>query len=135
SVTFYERMGYMPDAMLNYLGRMGWPMPDEREKLTLAEMIQHLDINRVSLGGPTFDIEKLSWLTGQWLREPRVEVFANQVQEWALNPRYMMESAPDVQGRVATYSQIAPLAGFFFSGALSRDPALFEPKKLDATQV
>ena len=36
SVTFYERMGFMPQAMLNYLGRMGWSMPDEREKFSLA---------------------------------------------------------------------------------------------------
>ncbi len=135
SVTFYERMGFMPEAMLNYLGRMGWSMPDEREKFTLAEMIEHFDINRVSLGGPIFDIEKLSWLNGQWIRELSVEAFASQVQQWALNPEYLMKIAPHVQGRVETFSQIAPLAGFFFAGALNLDPALFEHKKLDATQV
>ncbi len=135
SVTFYERMGFMPEAMLNYLGRMGWSMPDEREKFTLAEMIEHFDINRVSLGGPIFDIEKLSWLNGQWLRELSVEQFAAAVQKWAFNPDYMMQIAPHVQQRVETFSQIAPLAGFFFSGALNLDPALFEHKKLDATQV
>ncbi len=135
SVTFYERMGFMPEAMLNYLGRMGWSMPDEREKFTLTEMIEHFDINRVSLGGPIFDIEKLSWLNGQWIRELSVEAFASQVQQWALNPEYLMKIAPHVQGRVETFSQIAPLAGFFFSGALNLDPALFEHKKLDATQV
>ncbi len=77
SITFYERMGYLPQAMLNYLGRMGWSMPDEREKFSLAEMIEHFDINRVSLGGPIFDVEKLSWLNGQWLRELSVEQFAD----------------------------------------------------------
>ena len=44
-------------------------MPDEREKFSLAEMIEHFDLSRVSLGGPIFDLEKLSWLNGQWLRE------------------------------------------------------------------
>ncbi len=62
SITYYERMGYLPEAMLNYLGRMGWSMPDEREKFSLTEMIENFDIQRVSLGGPIFDIEKLSWL-------------------------------------------------------------------------
>lgn len=51
SVTFYERMGFMPEAMLNYLGRMGWSMPDEREKFSLAEMVEHFDLSRISLGG------------------------------------------------------------------------------------
>ncbi len=47
---------------------MGWSMPDEREKFTLAEMIEHFDIQRVSLGGPIFDVEKLNWLNGQWIK-------------------------------------------------------------------
>jgi glutamyl-tRNA synthetase len=47
SVTFYERMGFMPEAMLNYLGRMGWSMPDEREKFSLQEMVDNFDLKRV----------------------------------------------------------------------------------------
>ena len=135
SVTFYERMGFMPEAMLNYLGRMGWSMPDEREKFTLDEMIANFDITRVSLGGPIFDLEKLSWLNGQWLRELQVEHFAAEVQKWAFNPEYLMKIAPHVQQRVETFSQIAPLAGFFFSGALNLDSGLFAHKKLDEAQV
>lgn len=135
SITFYQRMGFLPQAMLNYLGRMGWSMPDEREKFTLREMIEHFDILRVSLGGPIFDLEKLSWLNGQWLRELPVERFAEEVQKWAFNPAYLMKIAPHVQQRVETFSQIAPLAGFFFFGALSLDSGLFAHKKLDEAQV
>ena len=50
-------MGFMPEALLNYLGRMGWSMPDEREKFSKEEMFEHFDIRRVSLGGPVFDVE------------------------------------------------------------------------------
>jgi glutamyl-tRNA synthetase len=135
SITFYQRMGFLPQAMLNYLGRMGWSMPDEREKFTLDEMIANFDITRVSLGGPIFDLEKLSWLNGQWLRELPVERFAAEVQKWAFNPEYLMKIAPHVQGRVETFSQIAPLAAFFFSGGLNLDAALFEHKKLSPEQV
>src|SRR5690606_26897028 len=67
SIIFYQRMGYLPQALLNYLGRMGWSMPDEREKFSLEEMVEHFDIQRVSLGGPIFDVEKLAWLNGQWI--------------------------------------------------------------------
>ena len=135
SITFYERMGYLPEAMLNYLGRMGWSMPDEREKFSLAEMIEHFDINRVSLGGPIFDIEKLSWLNGQWLRELPVEEFASRVQKWAFNPDYLMQIAPHVQGRVENFSQIAPLAAFFFSGSVQVTAEALAHKKLDEKQV
>ncbi|GGJ80088.1 glutamate--tRNA ligase [Pseudomonas matsuisoli] len=135
SITFYQRMGFLPEAMLNYLGRMGWSMPDEREKFTLDEMVEHFDLSRVSLGGPIFDMEKLSWLNGQWIRELSVEQFAGEVQRWALNPEYLMKIAPLVQGRVETFSQIEPLAGFFFSGSVNADISLFAHKKLDADTV
>lgn len=134
-ITFYERMGFMPEALLNYLGRMGWSMPDEREKFSLAEMIEHFDLSRVSLGGPIFDIEKLSWLNGQWLRELPVEQFAKRVQDWAFNSQYLMQIAPHVQQRVETFSDIAPLSSFFFSGGVQLDPALLSHKKLSPDQV
>ncbi len=135
SITFYQRMGFLPQAMLNYLGRMGWSMPDEREKFTLEEMIAHFDITRVSLGGPIFDLEKLSWLNGQWMRELSVEQFAAEAGKWAFNRDYLMQIAPLVQGRVETFSQIAPLASFFFAGSVPLDAGLFAHKKLSEEQV
>jgi glutamyl-tRNA synthetase len=110
-------------------------MPDEREKFSLQEMVDNFDLSRVSLGGPIFDIEKLSWLNGQWLRELPVEAFASRLQAWALNPEYMMKIAPHVQGRVETFSQVAPLASFFFAGGVQPDVKLFEHKKLSPDQV
>ena len=69
SILYYREKGFLPEALLNYLGRMGWSMPDEREKFTLDEMLEVFDIQRISLGGPVFDIEKLGWLNGIWIRE------------------------------------------------------------------
>src|SRR5690554_3037552 len=135
SIIFYQRMGYLPQALLNYLGRMGWSMPDEREKFSLSEMVEHFVIQRVSLGGPIFDVEKLAWLNGQWLRELPLEEFASRVQKWAFNPDYLMQIAPHVQGRVENFSQIAPLAAFFFSGTVQVTPEALAHKKLDEKQV
>ena len=69
SILYYREKGFLPEALLNYLGRMGWSMPDEREKFTLGEMLEVFDIQRISLGGPVFDVEKLGWLNGIWIRE------------------------------------------------------------------
>ena len=98
-------------------------------------MIEHFDLSRISLGGPIFDIEKLSWLNGQWLRELPVEQFAQRVQDWAFNSQYLMQIAPHVQQRVETFSDIAPLSSFFFSGGVQLDPALLAHKKLSPDQV
>ena len=64
-----------------------------------------------------------------------VEAFAQRVQQWALNPQYLMQIAPHVQGRVETFSEIAPLAGFFLSGGVQPDVSLFVHKKLSPDQV
>ena len=135
SVQAYREQGILPEALVNYLGLMAWSMPSGEEKFSLQEMVDNFDLSRVSLGGPIFDIEKLSWLNGQWLRDLPVEEFASRLQTWALNPEYMMKIAPHVQGRVETFSQVAPLAGFFFAGGVNPDVKLFESKKLSGDQV
>jgi glutamyl-tRNA synthetase len=119
SILFYQRMGYLPEALLNYLGRMGWSMPDEREKFTLAEMLEVFDIERVSLGGPVFDVEKLSWLNGMWIREALTdEQLADRLQDWALNRDALMAFLPFAKQRMETLSDIAPLGNYLVSGML-----------------
>jgi len=136
SILYYQRMGYMAEAMLNYLARMGWSMPDEREKFTREEMFEHFDIKRVSLGGPVFDQTKLSWLNGLWIREELTpEQFALRFQQWALNPEYLMQIIPLIQPRVETFSDVAPLSSFFLSGMLELSEADFEYKGLETEQT
>lgn len=131
SINYYRRMGFLPEAVLNYLGRMGWSMPDEREKFRLEEMVAHFDIQRVSLGGPIFDMDKLTWLNGSWIRENlSLEEFAERVQEWALNPEYLMRVAALLKDRVELFSDIVPAAAFFCSGLLKIDATQFVHKSL-----
>lgn len=132
SILYYQRMGYMSEAVINYLGRMGWSMPDEREKFSLDEMIEHFDIQRVSLGGPVFDVEKLSWLNGMWIREDLTpETFAQKYVEWALNPEYLMKILPLVIPRVETFSDVADVAGFFLKGMLPISKEDFSTIKME----
>lgn len=136
SITFYKAMGYLPEAVLNYLGRMGWSMPDEAEKFTLDEMIANFDIGNVSLGGPVFDVEKLSWLNGCWIRENLdTEQFADRVAEWMLNRNNLLRVIPLIKERVEKLTDIAPLVGFLFSGFPNLTPADLDNRKLDQETV
>ncbi|CAA0098266.1 Glutamate--tRNA ligase [Halioglobus japonicus] len=119
SILYYQRMGYLPEALLNYLGRMGWSMPDEREKFSLPDMVENFDIQRVSLGGPIFDVEKLSWLNGMWIREELDDSqLAQRLVDWAYNRENLMQVLPHARKRMETLSDLAPLAGFLVSGTL-----------------
>lgn len=136
SITYYERMGFLPEALTNYLGRMGWSMPDESEKFSLDEMIASFDIQRVSLGGPIFDVEKLSWLNGLWIRENlSADEFMMRAQDWAFNQQNIAPMIAHIQGRVETFSDIAPLAGFMFSGMLPLTEQDFDGCKLERDQL
>lgn len=131
SIMFYERMGFMPEAVLNYLARMGWSMPDEREQFTLVDMIAHFDIQRVSLGGPVFDVDKLRWLNSVWLRQLSDDDFAQRFAAWGLTEQRLKPLIPHLLPRVEVFSDVAPLAGHFLGGMLPLSLSQFEHKAFD----
>lgn len=69
SLEWYKAEGFLPEALRNYLCLMGFSMPDGREIFTLEEFIEAFTWERVSLGGPVFDLEKLRWMNGKYIRE------------------------------------------------------------------
>ncbi len=132
SIGYYEAMGYLPEALLNYLAMMGWTMPDGREKFSLTEMTENFDISRVSLGGPIFDSEKLDWLNGKYLREDLSDQeFVERFTAWAFKPAKVEQIVPLLKQRVERFSDLASLAGFFISGDLKLDEASFTHKTLE----
>ncbi|MFT5419275.1 MAG: glutamyl-tRNA synthetase [Candidatus Endobugula sp.] len=135
SIMYYQKMGYLPEGLLNYLGRMGWSMPDESEQFSLDDMVAAFDIQRVSLGGPIFDVEKLSWLNGLWIRQQSVEQLAERLHSWAFNRDTLQSILPHTQERMETLSDFAPLAAFLFSGKLPVDSAQYQALKLDEDQL
>ena len=126
SILYYQRMGFLPEAVVNYLGRMGWSMPDEQEKFTLSEMQEAFDINRVSLGGPVFDVEKLKWLNGLWIRESlSTDDLIQRLQDWALNREMLEKILPQAQGRIDVLSDLIPQAAYLLSGEVFVAPDAF----------
>lgn len=133
SIHYYDAMGYLPEALLNYLGMMGWTMPNGEEKFSLSEMEASFDINRVSLGGPIFDIEKLNWLNGKYIREELSDAeFAKRFASWAFAPEKVAQILPLLKQRVERFSDVASLGGFFIDGSLELSPESFSHKSIDA---
>jgi glutamyl-tRNA synthetase len=136
SIGYYRRMGYLPEALLNYLGMMGWTMPNGEEKFTLDQMAQNFDIRRVSLGGPVFDLAKLSWLNGRYIREDlSVAQLADRLAEWAVNRSYGEPILALVQERVDRLCDVLPKVAHFFSPPPPLSEASFQHKKLSLDEV
>ena len=135
SINYYRDMGYLPEAVVNYLGLMGWSMPGGEEKFSLTDMTSAFDILRVSLGGPIFDVEKLDWLNGRYLREELSdEEFASRYLQWANKGNRLGRIVPLVQPRVEKFSDVIGLGAQFLDGLVVIDAARFEHKNLSAEQ-
>jgi glutamyl-tRNA synthetase len=136
SLLFYKSMGYLPEALVNYLGLMAWSMPDGEEKFSLEQMVRAFSLDRISLGGPVFDLRKLDWLNGRWIREELDDSqFAGRVRQWAVNERFMEQWAPLVRSRIAVLSDLGPLVVPFFSGIISILPEQLLDGKLDRAAI
>ena len=136
SIGFYKAMGFLPEALLNYLGMLGWSMPDGEEKFSLGGMIDQFDIERISLGAPIFDVEKLKWLNGRWLRESLdADAFADRLVDWFYNRENLLKIIPLVKERVDVFSDLAPMISFFAEGLPELSEESFDLKKLELSET
>lgn len=113
SIDYYKDAGFLPEAVVNYLGMMGYTLPDQREIFNLQELSESFEIKRMSLGGPIFDIAKLKWLNGRYLREKlSLEDVLQKIIEWKANPEFLSKILPLALNRLETLSDFFPLSHF-----------------------
>ena len=149
SLIYYRDAGFLPQAMLNFLGLMGGGMtqPTEQEIVSknlstkeadlfsLSDMLANFHFERISLGGPVFDLTKLRWLNGEYLRRLSPEDFYAALRSNVLSDAYLLSIAALIQNRVETLAEFGNMTGFFLADNVMPAPELFVPKKrtLDAT--
>ncbi len=132
SLIYYRQAGFLPQAVLNFLGLMGGGMPNEinngTEKFTLPEMIEHFDVKNIRLGGPVFDLTKLKWLNGEYIRALSPEDFYAALRTTVLSDAYLSSIAPLVQTRIETLGQFGNLTHFLFADDVVPSAEVFVPK-------
>ncbi len=138
SINYYKEAGFLPEALLNYLAMMGWTMPDGREKFTIPEMIESFTFDRISLGGPVFDIKKLTWLNGLYLRDQSADALAERLRDTVFSPERLRAITPLIQPRIEKLEDFVDATSYFFAGDLAYDQATLEamvPKGKTAADV
>ncbi|MCH2334973.1 MAG: glutamate--tRNA ligase, partial [Pseudomonadales bacterium] len=130
SINYYQRCGYLPEALLNYLALMGWSMPDEREIFGFDEMVEVLDVDRMSTGAPVFDTEKLNWLNGQYIRGMSSSAFMDRVADWAVNRERLAELVPLIQERTERFIDLLPQVDYRLGERAEITQASFAHKDL-----
>ena len=134
----YRRQGFLPEALLNYLGTMGYSMPGGREFFTLDEMIRDFSFERISLGGSIFDPKRLRHYNAKYLRELPLEKLAERVKPFLLesgvswdDDDYLLDVLEVLRPRAETLRDFAE-HGYFFTEDFSYDDGA--KKKLQGGQ-
>jgi glutamyl-tRNA synthetase len=137
SIDYYADAGILPEALLNFLGLMGWSLGNDQEKFALAEMIAAFDISRVRLGEPVFDLEKLSWLNSQYLKELSDTQLVERLHAWRLNDAKLAQMAKLVRERMRRLDDFVGLTDFMFTGDLDYTSVAADlvPKDRKASEV
>tara|TARA_Y100001970_G_scaffold294362_1_gene451551 strand:- start:30895 stop:32349 length:1455 start_codon:yes stop_codon:yes gene_type:complete len=142
SVLDYKEKGYIPDAMVNFLSLLGWSLDGETEIISRDQIINHFSIDRVNDSGAVFDIEKLDWMNGHYLRRMDVDKLADCLyQYWSDYPPEELDRIPSIdetkeiviliQDRIKTLKDAAPFIAFLFKDKIVYTPTQLIQKGLD----
>lgn len=127
SVIEYEAMGYLPEAMVNYLARLGWSYKDQ-EIFTLQEMIEKFDLNVVGRSPSVFDTEKLGWVNAQHLAKLSDEKVAEMTIPFlhsmglaVTDIKYAAKAIASERERGRTLKELAEISAFYFRDHIDHD--------------
>jgi glutamyl-tRNA synthetase len=124
-LTWFVEQGYLPEALLNFLALLGYGQPGESEVFDFAQFSASFDWSRVNTVGPVFDLKKLDWLNGHYIRALDADGFAGRLLEFAARTRpvaseaagLLRAAAPLVQERTETLAQGLDMLQFLLVGA------------------
>jgi len=120
SVMAYKEMGYLPEALVNYLVRLGWSHGDQ-EIFSPKELIEHFDFSAVGKSPAVFNPEKLLWLNAHYIKEASSERLMEEMKPlWPAGTNtgdaaFTKKVITDLQPRVKTLVELASMADFYFT--------------------
>jgi glutamyl-tRNA synthetase len=131
SLGGYIELGYSPEAVRNYLCLLGWSPKDNREKMDIGEVIRIFDLKKVNRKNAAFDLDKCTWLSGEYLREMDIATFQERGREalaragidlGAFPPEYVRAAIETCRGKLKIFSEMPAYAGFYFKKEVRYDP-------------
>src|SRR5213593_3737060 len=121
----YREQGYLPDAVVNFLALLGWSLDDHTEIIDRATLIRHFDLDRVLPNPAVFNVEKLDWLNGVYIRSLSLPEFVQRLHNYLLKyttvqaePTLLERVAPLIQERIKKLGEVPDLIDFFLKDDL-----------------
>jgi len=138
----YIRLKYESDAVVNFLAYLGWSPGDDREVLSMDELIELFTLDRVSKSGAIFNQKKLNWYNEQYLREkpaeellPRVKKIAEEHGFKGFSDDYLLDVIPLMKDRVTKIPDFIEQGTFFFADPEEYDEKALKKWKSDSPEL
>ena len=141
SVRDFRRLGYLPDALVNYIALVGWSYDDSREFFSLGELEKLFSLEKINKSPAVFDYQKLDWFNGSYMRKQTPEHLADLIEPVLAEAGFTAEAellrkiVPLIQERVKLLSEVPEMVRFFFEDPA---PPAFEaliPKKTEPAKA
>ncbi len=114
--------GYLPETLLNFVALLGWHAPGNEEFYTLAELEKAFSLKRINKSGSVFDVEKLNWMNGQYLRNMDLNIIGEYARKYFVkagyhipNEKHYLELVDIARSRIHKLDEVTEFAKPFFS--------------------
>ncbi|MBI4330275.1 MAG: glutamate--tRNA ligase [Chloroflexi bacterium] len=146
SVIEFKEQGYLPEVMVNFLALLGWSLDEKTEIMSRQELITNFSLDRVSRTAAIFNIEKLNWMNGVYIRKLGIDDLCVRILPFlkkGMGPRvqrslpegYIRAIIPLVQERARTLTEFVELMDFFFDEELGYDPQMLISKGIKSKEA
>jgi glutamyl-tRNA synthetase len=138
SLSDYRDLGYLPEAMFNFLALLGWAYDDKTEIMSRGEIIERFRLENVSPAPAVFSRDKLDWMNGVYIRNLPRDDLATHLLPFLENAGLTVERetvrrlVPLIQERIKVLADVVPLVDFFFQEEMTYDAELLIGKGMDA---
>ena len=142
SLLEYKDDGFVPDALVNFMVLLGWSLDGETEVMTVDTIRDNFALERVGKPAAIFDLDKLQWMNGVYIRQMSIDDLADQILPFLekeyprdmlpLDRAYLLRIAPLVQERLKTLADAPDMLSYFFEDELQYDAASVVQRGMDA---
>jgi len=139
SVMEYQKMGYMPEALVNYIAHLGWSSGNDREIFSTEEIIKEFSLEKISRHAAVFSMDKLNWFNNEYMKKMPVDQLtrlllphleeANYITKEKLSPEkfeWLKEIVNLMHGRFRNFSQFIEFTDYFFTDKIDIEPKAFQ---------
>ena len=146
AVTDYRSMGYLPEAVVNYLMLLGWSPGENQEVVKFSDAVKKFSIKKINKTAAEFSLDKLNWINSQYIKKMDTEKLTDQLIPFLMEERYIKDKndfnriylqkiVKLFQGRISTLRDFLEWTAFIFKERISLDADAKEKFKFGSTET